>query len=92
MTGSWGELMSDKMNARIRTSFHVGNCPEPGLPENNRTNCVDVPLGDPKFPTLEYEDSSVDQKEVHVEVVLRWELLWWLVVRRQMRGIIQRGL
>ena len=42
--------------------------------------CVDVPLGDPKFRTLEREDSSMDQKQVHVEVGARWKLLWRLVL------------
>ena len=36
--------------------------------------CIDVPLGDPKFRTLGREDSSMDRKEVHVEVVVGVEI------------------
>ena len=32
--------------------------------------CVDIPLGDPKFRTLLHTNSSMGQKEVHVQVVV----------------------
>ena len=35
--------------------------------------CIRVPLGDTKCRALEYEDSSMDQKEAHVEVVVAVE-------------------
>ena len=42
--------------------------------------CVDVPLDDQLFQTLEYEDSSMDEKKEHVDLAeLRQKLWWWLV-------------
>ena len=45
VTWSTGEVISDRLKARNKSSFHVKNSPDPGLPEKGVLEHVELGIG-----------------------------------------------